>query len=52
MGEEHHISQTRRKKFTLGLSLEDGKPGETDSSRSTANTLTFRCHDRCYSFYK
>lgn len=43
MGEEHHISQTRRKKFTLGLSLEGGKPGEAHSRHSTGNPLTHFC---------
>lgn len=43
MGEDHHISQTRKKKFTLGLSLEGGKPGEMHSSHSTVNILTYFC---------
>lgn len=39
MAEEHHISQTR-KKFTVDLSLEGGKPGEIHGSHSTINILT------------
>lgn len=38
MAEEHNISQTR-KKFTVDLSLEDGKPGEIHGSHSTISIL-------------